>query len=106
MRTRPVRALVLSAHTDDAEIGCGGYLARLLEEGTEVHALIFSAAEASVPDELPRDIVRRESADAAGILGVPASRWRVGMLPVRHFPEHRQEILETLFRYRTELQPD
>ena len=30
------KALVLAPHTDDGELGCGGTVARLLEEGSEV----------------------------------------------------------------------
>ena len=36
------KVLVLAPHTDDGELGCGGTVARLLEEGCEVHFAVFS----------------------------------------------------------------
>ena len=41
--------LVCAPHTDDAELGCGGSMARFLEEGWSVHVAAFSNAEASLP---------------------------------------------------------
>ena len=40
------RVLVLSPHTDDAELGCGGTMARWTDEGAEVFTAAFSTAEA------------------------------------------------------------
>ena len=33
------KALVLSPHTDDAELGCGGTIAKLVEEEWDVHVI-------------------------------------------------------------------
>ena len=41
--------MILAPHTDDAELGCGGAIARLLEGGTRVHIAVFSTAEESLP---------------------------------------------------------
>jgi LmbE family N-acetylglucosaminyl deacetylase len=40
----PDNILVLAPHTDDAELGCGGTIARLLEEGKKVSVAVFSTA--------------------------------------------------------------
>ena len=37
------KALILSPHTDDAELGCGGTIAKMIEEGWKVHVIYFSA---------------------------------------------------------------
>ena len=42
------RVLVLALHTDDGEFGCGGTIARLVEEGTQLWYVAFSATEKSV----------------------------------------------------------
>ena len=46
----PQRVLVMSPHTDDAELGCGGTMARWIEEGAEVYEAAFSTAELSLPE--------------------------------------------------------
>jgi len=43
------RVLVLAPHTDDAELGCGGTIARLLTDGADVFVAAFSTAEESLP---------------------------------------------------------
>ena len=42
--------LILAPHTDDAELGCGGTIARFLEEGKKIYVAAFSTARASLPD--------------------------------------------------------
>ncbi|MBL6731310.1 MAG: PIG-L family deacetylase, partial [Bacteroidia bacterium] len=39
--------LILAPHTDDAELGCGGTIARFLEEGKKMYVAAFSTARAS-----------------------------------------------------------
>lgn len=99
------RVLVLGAHADD-EFGCSGMLARLLESGAEVHEATFSMCQESVPAEFPPDILRREVEQAAQTLGIKRANLRTYDFQVRHFPTHRQEILEELVRLRKELDPD
>lgn len=99
------RALVLGAHIDD-EFGCAGTIVRLVEEGVEVHLASFSPAVESVPAGFASDVLTREVLDALNVLGIPHERFRQYDYPVRHFPAHRQEILEELVRLRTEIKPD
>src|SRR5436190_11900925 len=49
------RVLVLAPHTDDAEFGCGGTIAKFVAAGKEVFQVAFSAAEASLATEFPPD---------------------------------------------------
>lgn len=99
------RALILGAHPDD-EYGCAGTIARLVEQGTEVHYACFSPCEASVPDGWDRDVLKREVREAAGILRIPLENLYLHDIPVRHFPAQRQAILEELVGLRSRLQPD
>lgn len=41
------QALVLAPRANDGELGCGGTLARLVEQGTTVYYVAFSICEAS-----------------------------------------------------------
>lgn len=105
-RDRPPRVLVLAPHTDDAELGSGATMARLVREGAEVHILALSAAEVSVPDHLSPDVNREDALASARALSVPEANVTVAEVPVRHFPEHRQSILDLLIRTRSALDPD
>lgn len=99
-------ALVLAPHTDDGEFGCGGTLARLIDQGTDVHYIAFSICEDSVPSEFPPDILATEIEHATQKLNIHSSNLRVHRYPVRNFHNHRQEILEMLVSVRRELIPD
>ena len=99
------RALVLAAHTDD-EFGCAGLIARLVEDGTEVHLACFSACEESVPKGFEPDVLKREVREAIAILGIPNERFSLYDFRVRHFPSKRQEILEELVALRRRIEPD
>lgn len=97
--------LVLAPHTDDGEIGCGGYIAKAIEEGFEVYYVAFSNAQVSLPPDSPKDILVREVKEATTVLGIPAENLQVLEYPTRRFAEHRQEILDTMIRLREEIAP-
>src|SRR5579859_2795035 len=100
------RVLVLSAHTDDAELACGGTIARLLANGAEVSVAAFSTAEESLPTGSPPDRLRGEYLRAMAMLGVEPERTFVYGYPVRRLSHHRQELLEELVKLKRELQPE
>jgi len=100
------KVLVLAPHTDDAELGCGGYISKLIAEGSEVYCVAFSTAEKSIPAGLPKDITSKEIAVATAYLGIKSKNLYVLNYEVREFPAHRQEILEDLIKFRTNINPD
>lgn len=100
------RALVLAPHTDDGEIGCGGTIAKLIEDGTRVYYATFSVCEDSVPAGFPKDILEKEVKAATQTLGIAAADLRIYKYPVRRFNEFRQNILEDLIHLRDDVQPD
>ena len=101
-----MKVLILAPHTDDGELGCGGAIARFIEEGKDVYYAAFSTARTSVSSEFPDDILEVEVRAATKVLGIPEERLTVFDYPVRHFPEHRQSILEELIKLRKEITPD
>jgi LmbE family N-acetylglucosaminyl deacetylase len=98
------RVLVLGAHTDDGEFGCGGTIARLLDEGVEVRYVAFSTATKSLPEAFPPDALAREVEEATAALGI--TNLAVHDFDVRTFPERRQDILELLIAEWEEWHPD
>ncbi|MDO5285226.1 MAG: PIG-L deacetylase family protein [Actinomycetia bacterium] len=102
----PKRILVLAPHTDDAELGCGGSMARWLEEGVELSVAVFSTAEKSLPDGARPGQLKQECEQALDSLGVPAERRFIYDFPVRELGYHRQEVLEILVRLGRELSPE
>ena len=94
------RVLVLAPHTDDAELGCWGTVARLVEEGRDVHVAMFSLCDKSLPEGFFTDDLRREFTVAMGELGVCEGSLHVFDYAVREFPSLRQEILEDMVRLR------
>jgi len=97
--------LVLAPHTDDGELGCGGTISRMVEEGREVYYAAFSTAAESVPPPFPPDILEKEVREGTKVLGIPAANLLVYKYKVRHLPHMRQEILEELVRMKREIDP-
>ncbi|MDV6328081.1 PIG-L deacetylase family protein [Idiomarina sp. Sol25] len=94
------KVIVLAPHTDDGEIGAGGYIAKLIEEGAEVHYLAFSAAEDSVPKDFERDVLRKEVLEATSCLGISENHVTVLDYSVRKLEYRRQDVLEDLIKVR------
>lgn len=99
------RVLILAPHTDDGELGCGGTIAKLVEDDNDVYYAAFSAAEQSVPAGMPKNILRHEVKAATQVLGIPSQNLIIFNYQVRDFPLHRQEILDDMIRLQRELQP-
>lgn len=100
------KVLVLSPHTDDGELGCGGFITKLINKGSEVFYIAFSSAEKSVPKEFPKDILRKEVKRATSILGIQQNNLFLLNYEVRTFHEKRQEILEELIKFKKMIKPD
>ncbi|MBU0551284.1 PIG-L family deacetylase [Myxococcota bacterium] len=100
------RLLILAPHVDDGEFGCGGSIAKLVEEGWEAHYVAFSSCQTSLPDHLPPDILVCEVKEATEVLGIKPQHLQVLDFEVRRFPELRQEILEYMVRLKADIKPD
>lgn len=100
------KILILAPHTDDGELGCGGTIAKFVEEGKEVFCVAFSIAEDSVPEGFPKDALLAEFSNAMKTLGLQEKNIRTFRYRVRHFTSFRQEILEDIVKLRKEINPD
>lgn len=102
----PKRVLVLSPHTDDAELGCGGTMARWLDDGVELFTAAFSTAETSLPEGSKPYRLKDECHLALDEIGVPRDNRFVYDYPVRELGYHRQAVLEEMVRLGREIQPE
>jgi len=103
MLNKSKRTLVLAPHCDDGELGCGGTMVRLIEEGTELFHAVFSLAEKVGKEDIKR---KPEFIKAAEALGIPEKNLIFYEYPVRYFPEHSSEIRDTMFLLNQKLKPD
>ena len=94
---RTKKALILSPHTDDAELGCGGTIAKMVEEGWKVHVFYFSA----VSDRYPNLV--EEAANSGKILGITHE---ILDFETRFFPRDRQDILQALYDHSRKIEYD
>ena len=95
--SRNKKALVLSPHTDDAELGCGGTIAKMIEEGWEVHIIYFSAVAERYPNLV------EEAAKSSEIMGVTHE---ILDFYTRFFPRDRQGILQALYDHSRTIEYD
>jgi len=100
------KVLVLAPHTDDGELGAGGTISRLIREGLDVYYVAFSTAEESVPDGLPKDILKTEVREATKALGIKRENLYILNYKVRNLNYKRQDILEDLITLRRDVDPD
>lgn len=92
--------LVLAPHTDDGELGAGGFLSKLAMNGANIKYIAFSSAAESLPEGFPKDTLVKEVKLATSVLSV--FDVAVKDYPVRNFDLHRQAILDDLIKVRKE----
>lgn len=100
------RIMVLAPHTDDGELGCGGTIAKLIEEKKEVYYVAFSSARRSLPGGYPDDTLVKEVKEATKVLGIKSDNLILFDYEVRKFSYVRQDILEDLVKLKKEIDPD
>lgn len=101
MKWKLEQVLLLSAHTDDMELGAGATVRLMIDAGIDVKSIVFSDCKRSVDtSRYETDILRKECEAAAKDLGI--KNLTIHEFPVREFPRHRQEILEIIYGEKRE----
>jgi N-acetylglucosamine malate deacetylase 1 len=100
------RILILSPHTDDAELGCGGTISKYIRQGKNLLWVVFSTAEESLPHDLSKDTLKNEFLEVARKLKLDANQLIIRNFKVRYLHEKRQEILELLVDIRKDFNPE
>lgn len=97
--------LVLAPHTDDGELGCGGTIAKYIEEGKNVFYAAFSTAKESLPSETPENILEVEVREATRRLGIKPENLIIYGFTVRKLNYVRQNILEEMVQLKKKIEP-
>jgi LmbE family N-acetylglucosaminyl deacetylase len=100
------RVMILAPHTDDGEFGCGGAIAKFLEQGAEVFYTAFSVCEQAVPYGFQQDELEHELRQAAAVMQIPEPNLLIHRYEVRRFPLNRQEILQDILDTKQDVKPD
>jgi len=100
------RILILSPHTDDAELGCGGTIVKFLEQKKIIKWVVFSVAEDSLPNESDKLKLKKEFLNVCKALNLPEENYSIYHFPVRNLDKYRQDILEILVKIKKEFNPD
>ena len=100
------KILVIAPHTDDGEFGCGGTIAKLSNQGVQIHYVAFSSCEKSVLPEFPSDILLTEVTAATKVLGIKKENLHILNFDVRTFSSNRQAILDDLIKLKKQINPE
>ena len=100
------RILVVVAHPDDAEFGCGGSVARWVADGCEVHYCLFTSGNrgsddpAMTPERLAtiREAEQRAAAEVLGVKSVTFLHYPDGELEDTR--EARRDVVREIRRAR------
>ncbi|HEY3403779.1 MAG TPA: bacillithiol biosynthesis deacetylase BshB1 [Ohtaekwangia sp.] len=94
--------LVLSAHPDDAELGCGGTIAKHVSLGHKVGIVDFTRGELGTRGTSETRAL--EAADAARIMGV-SIRENLGLKDAffQNDPQHQVEVIRSIRKFRPEI---
>jgi len=93
--------LALGAHPDDLELGCGATLAKLVEAGAHVRAVVFSRGKVGMPGYLGREAETRAALSSLGIQDV-----HVHNFPDTRLHERLNDIIETIHDHVRTMPPD
>jgi LmbE family N-acetylglucosaminyl deacetylase len=93
-----MRVMAIGAHSDDAELACGGTLAKAVANGHEVELLVLTESDyVSLDNRVLRtkDEAWTEALDAAKVLGIEERHVRFLPFVTRELPYNATAIAET-----------
>ena len=102
-----MRIILFSPHTDDGELGCGGTIAKMIEQGADVFHYAFSSCE-NTNDNQEKHVEEMAMSDkvlgiqASAILHPPGAK----EFAMRSIYKDRQEVLNAMVDLRMNINPD
>lgn len=101
-----MKILIISPHTDDGELGAGGSISKFIRDGNEIFHAVFSCCEESLPKTCLPNMLEKEFLGAQAVSGIKKENIFIYRNKVRHFPEVRREILESLVALKKRIRPE
>jgi len=95
------RVLCIGAHPDDIELGCGALISNISKK-SEVLCLTLSDNQ---KNPALSNLVS-EHRESMAVLDIDTDHDILLNYETRHFPHQRQEILETMLKYKNSFKPD
>ena len=102
MQLVPEIVLALGAHPDDIELGCGGTISKLIEEGVQVHVATFTQVNPSNPGWT----LAAEFMESMRRLGIPDEHQFIHQFTMRELSAERQKVLDSLYKIKESVNPD
>lgn len=100
------KVLAVAPHTDDVELSCGGTVAKMVEQGAELHYIALTDCRESLTGVFDEDKLERECREACAVLGVPAANVHVRHLEPKYFYRQSREVFEFIEELRDSVDPD
>lgn len=97
------RVLVLAAHTDDAEIGCGGTISKFLKKGCYVRVVVFAKDNPDLPEGTLEKEFNESMHRLCPVDGLYSTLYDY---PMRKLNYVRQDILDLMFSEKEKYQPN
>ena len=88
----PLTLLLIVPHPDDEVLGCGGTIARLADQGAEVHVAIVTRGTTPPFDQVMIERGRAEAREAHKLLGVASAHFVSELAPLVKGAEARGEF--------------
>ncbi len=95
--------LAIGAHPDDIEVGCGGFLAKCIDNKIDVNTAIMSKCNNTSPN---CDINKREEEYYSATQYLEINKALIYDLPDTELPEHRLEVMDILTGLQETFRPD
>ena len=101
-----MKILVISPHTDDAELGTGGTINKFINQGDDLYWIVLSIAEESVIGNRPRNIHKTEFLNMIKLINFSKDQYNIFNFKVRNFDLSRQNILDIFVEINNNFKPD
>jgi len=100
------KILVISPHTDDVELACGGTIAKFIKQSKIVYYVAFSDCQDTLLGKFPKETLRKECKKATRTLGIQNKNCFIFNFTNKHFYKESRQIFDKLEEFKNLIKPD